>query len=398
MLATRATAAKQTRGKVANKQRNEHRASKVLAERNQAVVAVGAWVEDGQEFEEHPCDLASYTDELQAEKQRENEESLRRFQAQVRRRVAAMSKRRLQEAHSTGLVNRGILKQHRVPGKTNINELRDSTRQVRLKLAACQTSQSIDETSEPAADNWKISLTRHITECDVLREEEEEDVEDDDDEDDYRSDLLRYPASSTRSVLTTARRWDVSTSDPRIDKVMWPMQDQEELRRQRQSQFLMHRRHFMSVERQRVKESDQHRKHLKRTARIKANKEKARLEEERQLERTRQLSHVRQRLQEREMLVLDRLKLEKEERAADLERRKRESDKSIVAGRYVDALRSQVRDRMANKKLDLPPLCCCASSFWESHPDTCANNCVFHNNPKEYAQALHAAVLSLDLK
>uniref|UniRef100_A0A3Q3DMG2 Uncharacterized protein n=1 Tax=Hippocampus comes TaxID=109280 RepID=A0A3Q3DMG2_HIPCM len=55
MLATRATAAKKTREKVANKQRNEHRASKVLAERNQAVVAVGAWVEDGQEFEEHPC-------------------------------------------------------------------------------------------------------------------------------------------------------------------------------------------------------------------------------------------------------------------------------------------------------------------------------------------------------
>ncbi|XP_019720948.1 coiled-coil domain-containing protein 15-like [Hippocampus comes] len=296
MLATRATAAKKTREKVANKQRNEHRASKVLAERNQAVVAVGAWVEDGQEFEEHPCDLASYTDELQAEKQRENEESLRRFQAQVRRRVAAMSKRRLQEAHSTCPVNRGIPKPHHLPGKTNINELRDSTRQVRLKLAACQTSQSTNETSEPSADNWKISLTRHMTECDVLREEEEEDVEDDDDEeeDEYRSDLFRYPASSARSVLTTARGWDVSTSDPRIDKVLWPIQDQEELRRQRLSQFLMHRRHFMSVERQRVKESDQHRKHLKKTARIKANKEKARLEEERQLERTRQLSHVRQ--------------------------------------------------------------------------------------------------------
>lgn len=30
------------------------RASKVLAERNQAVVAVGAWVEGGQDFVEHP--------------------------------------------------------------------------------------------------------------------------------------------------------------------------------------------------------------------------------------------------------------------------------------------------------------------------------------------------------
>lgn len=31
------------------------KASKVLAERNQAVVAVGAWVEDGQDFLEHPA-------------------------------------------------------------------------------------------------------------------------------------------------------------------------------------------------------------------------------------------------------------------------------------------------------------------------------------------------------
>ncbi|XP_061659928.1 coiled-coil domain-containing protein 15 isoform X2 [Syngnathoides biaculeatus] len=393
MFAKRATTAKETRAKFPNKRGKEHRYSKVLAERNQAVVAVGAWVEDGQEFEEDPCDVASFTDELQAEKQRENEESLRRFQAQVRHRVAVISKRRLQEAPSVLNVDRRIPKQHqRVPGKANVNELHDSTRQVRLKLAACQTSRSVDEMSETSTDNWKISLTRHETECDVLREEEDDDDDEDEDEE-VEEDEHRYH-------LTSAHQWgvDVSRSDLRIPKVLWPIQDQEELKRQRQLQFLMHRRHFMSLERQRVKENNQHRKHLKKTARIKADKEKARLEEERQLERARQLTHVRQRLEERETLVLERLKLEEEEKAAELERRRRETEKGIVATRYIDALRSQVRDRMANKKLDLPPMCCCASSFWESHPDTCANNCVFHNNPKEYAQALHAAVLSLDLK
>lgn len=35
-------------------QRQAARANKVLAERNQAVVAVGAWVESGQDFVEHP--------------------------------------------------------------------------------------------------------------------------------------------------------------------------------------------------------------------------------------------------------------------------------------------------------------------------------------------------------
>ena len=35
-------------------ERRPSRANRVLAERNQAVVAVGAWVEDGQDFQEHP--------------------------------------------------------------------------------------------------------------------------------------------------------------------------------------------------------------------------------------------------------------------------------------------------------------------------------------------------------
>ncbi|XP_049598840.1 inner centromere protein A isoform X2 [Syngnathus scovelli] len=389
MLANRATTAKKTRKIAVNKRGKEYSFSKMLAERNQPIVAVGAWVEDGEEFEEHPCDLASYTDELQAEKQRENEETLRRFQAQVRHRVAVISKRRRQEVHSLASVNMGIPK--RVPGKANINEVLDSTRQVRLKLAACQTSQSTDETSESSTDSSKISLARHMTECDALREEEEEeDFEDDDEEEDEYRSHPRHP--------TSACEWDAAMSDSRISKILWTLQDQEELRRQRQLQFLMHRRHYMNIERQRVKEHNQHRKHLKKTARIKADKEKARLEEERQLERTRQLTHVRQHLEEREMLILERLKLEDVERAAYREKRKRETEKGKVTTRYIDALRSQVRDRMADKKLDLPPLCCCASSFWDSHPDTCANNCVFHNNPKEYAQALHAAVSSLDLK
>lgn len=41
----------------ASRSEQRHRAAggnKVLAERNQAVVAVGAWVEGGQEFLQHP--------------------------------------------------------------------------------------------------------------------------------------------------------------------------------------------------------------------------------------------------------------------------------------------------------------------------------------------------------
>lgn len=45
------------------------RANRVLAERNQGVVAVGAWVEDGEDFQQHPfvsvtevCRVSTETD------------------------------------------------------------------------------------------------------------------------------------------------------------------------------------------------------------------------------------------------------------------------------------------------------------------------------------------------
>nr|XP_057943725.1 coiled-coil domain-containing protein 15 [Doryrhamphus excisus] len=411
--------AKAVRDKAPIRRRQVHRTNQVMAERNQAVVAVGAWVEDGKEFEEHPCDVAYFTDELQAEKMREREEKLRRFQAKVRHRVAAICKRRHQEAQSGVNVDWRIPKQHHpwTQRETAIRELHDGARQVRLRLAARGTNLCDEVTPELPADDWNITHVRHSAESDVPWEEQEaqEDYdvqeEDEDDGDDllvlreeHKCPLVRHPASRSRRVVTRRER-DVDTPESDADlkssigvpKFLRPLPDQEELKRQRLSQFLMHRRHCMSTERERVKENKQHRKHLKKTARIKAEKEKARLEEERRLEQIRQLNEVRQRLEERETLVLERLKLEEEERAAKLERRKR-SEKGKVTTRYIDALRAQLKQRMSNKKLDLPPLCCCASSFWDSHPDSCANNCIFYNNPKEYAQTLHSALLTLDLQ
>lgn len=79
---------------------------------------------------------------------------------------------------------------------------------------------------------------------------------------------------------------------PAVSQVLWPLTEQQELKKQvgsnsfecwfdsclsklqksclflqRQFQFLMHRRLAMSTEREQVKENRQHRKHLQRTAR-----------------------------------------------------------------------------------------------------------------------------------
>ncbi|MED6232959.1 hypothetical protein ATANTOWER_004856 [Ataeniobius toweri] len=71
MSANRVRAPTNRRNKSPGNRTGQHgpsRASKVLAERNQAVVAVGAWVESGQNFLEHP---ARWTSEQNNPKLRE---------------------------------------------------------------------------------------------------------------------------------------------------------------------------------------------------------------------------------------------------------------------------------------------------------------------------------------
>ncbi|KAM9846446.1 coiled-coil domain-containing protein 15 [Aulostomus maculatus] len=263
--------------------------------------------------------------------------------------------------------------------------------------------------SDLPGGRWNISPTRHRAESHVLRREEEEEEEEEEGNsllftNQHECPLVQHTTTEQHS-RASGHVWDADRPQPdpglksthRVPQILWSLADEDKLKRQRQSQFLMSRRHFMNTEREQVKENNQHRKHLRRTARIKAEKEQIRQEEERKMERARQLAEARQKLEERELLILQRLKLDEDERTAELERRKRQ-EKGREAARYIGALRARVKERLSQGKQDLPPLCCCASSFWDSHPDTCANNCVFHNNPKAYALALQSALKGLDLQ
>ncbi|XP_071382451.1 trichohyalin [Centroberyx affinis] len=432
--------------------------NKVLAERNQAVVPVGAWVEGGQDFLEHPSALASLTEELQAEKRRENEESLRRFQDEVRHRVAHQAqvgkkRQQLQKPYKMVEFEKRILQQFRDttqrlpadeepipssrPRESDISRLHvhvrglegggghgtmeqtsqrpsKGMRQVRHRLAACRMIPDGEMISDLPGGQWNISPTREksqeVEEEAVLENEEEEEGDDFPLTSQHECPLVQhntkeYPGHKSVTFhhgLVSGQALDQSDPDPgfrsdsRVPRVLWPLGDQEETR-QRQFQFLMHRRLFMDIEREQVKENRRHGKHLKRIARIKTEKEQIRLEEERKMESLRQLKESRLKMEERELLILERLRLEEEERVLELEKRKLKK-KEKEATRFIEALRAQMKERLSQEKLDLPPLCCCGSSFWDSHPDTCANNCVFHNNPKAYTQALHSALLSLDLQ
>lgn len=438
---------------------------KVLAERNLAVAPVGAWVENGHECEEHPEVRALLTEELLEETRREKEENLRRFQDAVHKRISQQARLRkhqqLLKSHETVECESRILHQtskvtqHLTPQKNPISSwvhgelaicspssrcvsaqgmetvasdqhhVSKVMKQVRRRLAACQTVQEADELSQLPGGIWKASPTRHKAESRTWRDEEDyiEGVRDEEKskqvveaEEDiplvgqhdqplnlhqhrrktvtFQNDMVykRILKQQDLNSLST----DFST-DYRASQVLWPHENQEEMKKQRQSQFLMYRRLFMDIERERVKEHQRHRKHLKRTARIKNEKEQFRKAEEMKIERQRRQEEKRKEMVERECLILERLRLDEEEAEEEAKRREK-TKKCKETKRYIEAMQALMKEKLEKDKVDLPPLCCCGDTFWDTHPDTCANNCVFYNNPKVYAQALQSVLLSCDLK
>ncbi|XP_073697383.1 uncharacterized protein ccdc15 [Garra rufa] len=432
---------------------------RVLAERNPAVAPVGVWVESGDESQEHPAVQAVLTEELLEETRREKEESLRRFQDTVRERVSQQARLRKQQqllkSYETVECESKVLQQtskaaHRLVPQTNLfpswthedraicspssrcvsaqgmeavsshhhsHNVSKVRKQVRHRLAARQTVQEGDELSQLPGGRWKISPAKDKPESHTWRDQKDytESTNDGGEENEQDADVVDEMLLGQhdqplhlhrhRSKTVTFQNDMVYEPDPTVSfttdyrtyQVLWPHENQEELKRQRQSQFLLYRRHFMDIEREQVKERQRHRKHLKRTARIKNEKEQLRRAEEKKMERQRQQEEERKDMAEREYLILERLRLDEEEAAEKVERR--EKTKRIKESkRYIEAMRALMKETLEKDKVELPPLCCCGDTFWDSHPDTCANNCIFYNNPKAYAQALQSVLLSCDLK
>ncbi|XP_076825273.1 uncharacterized protein LOC143470871 [Clavelina lepadiformis] len=149
----------------------------------------------------------------------------------------------------------------------------------------------------------------------------------------------------------------------------------------------MSRRVFSDAERERSREQKRLKKHRAKLEKLRAEKEQARSEVE-QMSRD-QIEAVQ--------LANEQLKVEAlEEERKVRERKERDRKKSVKLQRFTTALRTQLKDRAAQHKLDLPPLCACSSSFWDTNPDACANNCLFYRNNEAYAKALDAVLKALE--
>ncbi|XP_037361438.2 coiled-coil domain-containing protein 15 isoform X2 [Talpa occidentalis] len=164
--------------------------------------------------------------------------------------------------------------------------------------------------------------------------------------------------------------------------------NQEEDRKERQKQYLWYRRLFMDIEREQVKERQRQKELKKKIEKIKKKKEQQRYAEEQRI--LQMNSQEEPQSGEKMSEILAQLQLEEMKEA----REKQQKEKEYL--RYVEALRAQVQEKMQLYNITLPPLCCCGPEFWDAHPDTCANNCMFYKNHRAYTRALHSVINSCD--
>ncbi|KAL3865154.1 hypothetical protein ACJMK2_006775 [Sinanodonta woodiana] len=172
------------------------------------------------------------------------------------------------------------------------------------------------------------------------------------------------------------------------------VQTEAEKRRQKNQQAL-YRRLFMDLEREQVKENLRRQEHSKRIERLKKDKEE---------ERSRAEQLARQLIEPRDPVTGETPEetLEREAQGVKFVRqtmRKHEAKlkKARELQRYVEALRHQLKEKIRNKNIELPPLCLCGDSIWDTNPETCANNCVFYKNPRGYARALQSLLSSSEI-
>lgn len=146
-------------------------------------------------------------------------------------------------------------------------------------------------------------------------------------------------------------------------------------RQQAGVQYLLFRRLYSDLERERVRQRCQLQAHQQCVQQLKRQKEGER------------------QLVEEEMNTLDSfsmLSTEEEEQQkvtewaelVALEERRQQLLQAREEERYIEALRGRLRERLAQSHCYLPPLCSCGTTVWDTDPETCANNCVFYRNPK----------------
>lgn len=161
-----------------------------------------------------------------------------------------------------------------------------------------------------------------------------------------------------------------------ITKLPAPGQLEHAQRQQAGAQYLLFRRLYSDLERERARHRSQLLAHRHQVQQLKREKEGGRWLAEEEMNTPDSIS----------MLSIE--ESEEQARAAEwaelvaLEERRHQLQRAREGERYVAALKGRLKERLAQHHRSLPPLCSCGTTIWDTNPETCANNCVFYRNPK----------------
>ncbi|OWF51416.1 coiled-coil domain-containing protein 15-like [Mizuhopecten yessoensis] len=313
------------------------------------------------------------------------------------------------------------------------NQIHKFTSQARKKLSSKQVITEDFIPDDLPGGVWKVSRTRdhpssrHTMEPTVIELNDEDEEEEDDiwqsqtdqpkiviptgsqDVDDNLENMKQMkmvhfdlePSKDesrkeriARKTITTISGTQINRSVPHVPNIYMGVQSEEEKQRLK-SQQATYRRLFMDIEREQVKENLKRKEHRKRIQRLKKEKEEERREEE---EKSRRFVEPRDPVTgETSLQTLTREIEEQEQVKETLRRNQLRLKKLREMERFVEALRAQLREKIELKGIQLPPLCCCGISVWDTNPETCANNCVFYKNPRGFAKALQSLLISCDV-
>ncbi|KAK9395103.1 coiled-coil domain-containing protein 15 [Crotalus adamanteus] len=430
----------------------------VLAGRTQCIAPVGAWVESAQDDgEESPAfATAIQVEKVYKEQQKEKEKTLKRFQQEVKhrvnQRVNLKRKQQLKTSYEAALKESSVIigfsdSALRLTPKKNtclyrytrdsaignsndkvaylqqadyepeqFSELaktvRKTVQQVRHKLASRKAipEGNVSEHPGDARQNPPKRQNSEPYNTTALSPE--------------KGDMGELPLKGHHDLPAElqeqeGRNWDntefqkvnneaLKGNDPADTEaqavhIFWPGMEEEQSKKQHQSQYLRYRRLFMDIEREQVKEQQRQKEWQRKMDKIRKEKEYRRRAEEQRIQeaqrakekRTQEMaSQKNAKPRGKTCEKLQQLKLEDPEEKKKLVER---VQKNKEYSRYVEALRAQMQEKIDMYNIHLPPLCFCGSDFWDTHPDSCANNCMFYKNHKAYAQALQNVISSCDI-
>ena len=164
-----------------------------------------------------------------------------------------------------------------------------------------------------------------------------------------------------------------------VRKFTAPMQIELARKKQAGMQYLVFRRLYSDLEREQTRQRLLRKTHYKTVEQLKRQKEASRRAVEDEADPMDSFSTVSS------DALGDEQKAEEWLQLMALEERKQQLQRAKEMERYTAALKQRLREKLATQHSLLPPLCSCASTLWDTDPDTCANNCVFYKNPKGLA-------------